>query len=452
MELPVQYIDHMKELLGEEYPLYEASLKEEHFSGLRVNTKKISVEDFLKISPFSLTPVPWIENGFYVAKKDTPSKHPYYYAGLYYLQEPSAMTPANFLPVESGDKILDLCGAPGGKATELGARLSGSGFLLANDLSNSRAKAMLKNLELFGISNLFVSSEAPEKLFERYEGFFDKILVDAPCSGEGMFRKDPSLVKSWIANGPEYYAPIQKQILDSAVSMLKPGGVLLYSTCTFSEQEDEEVILTTLEQHPEMKLIPFEKNVPGFSEGRRGLTECIRIFPHKVMGEGHFLALLQKSDTFEEKIPFREDKAAACKLPEDAKQFLKQISREFPLKQLIVLDDSLYALPEGIVPKRGIRYLRTGLLLGTLKKERFEPSQALAMALKPEEFSCTLNLKCEDERVIRYLKGETISLLTDEVNEKKGYCLVAVDGFSLGFAKINGASLKNKYQPGWRMM
>lgn len=233
MKLPENYLAAMKELLGEEYEAYLASFEEPKSLGLRVNTRKISVEDFLKLTPFHLTPVPWTENGFYYEEGEAVTRHPHYYAGLYYIQEPSAMIPASRLPIEPGDRVLDLCAAPGGKATELGARLMGTGVLLANDISNSRAKGLLKNLELFGIGNMFVTSETPEKLCRFYEGCFDKILIDAPCSGEGMFRRDPSMVKSWEEHGPAYYAQLQREILESAVRLLAPGGKLLYSTCTF---------------------------------------------------------------------------------------------------------------------------------------------------------------------------------------------------------------------------
>ena len=242
INLPQNYLDAMKELLKEDYEDYLASFEEKRLYGLRINTLKISVEDFLKISPFELEPIPWIENGFYFHEEDKPAKHPYYFAGLYYIQEPSAMTPANVLPVEDGDVVFDMCAAPGGKSTELGAKLDRTGLLITNDISNSRAKALLKNVEVFGIPNLCVLSEDPKKIADRFTGFFDKVLIDAPCSGEGMFRKDNKLIKSWEKNGPEFYSKIQRDIVLSGADMLKPGGKMLYSTCTFSKLEDEETI------------------------------------------------------------------------------------------------------------------------------------------------------------------------------------------------------------------
>ena len=259
MELPLAFETKMKEMLGPDYEKYLASFKEEPSQGLRVNTGKLSLEEFKAISPFPLTPVPWCPNGFYYGREDKPAKHPFYYAGLYYIQEPSAMTPASLLPVEEGDRVLDLCAAPGGKSTELAAKLMGTGLLVSNDISNSRAKALLKNLELFGAGNILVTSEPPNVLAGRFPAFFDKILIDAPCSGEGMFRKQNSMIKAWEKNGVDLFVGLQRSILKEAVAMLKPGGKLLYSTCTFSKEENERSIeyLLSLDDSLHLEELPM---------------------------------------------------------------------------------------------------------------------------------------------------------------------------------------------------
>ncbi|MCQ2501943.1 MAG: RsmB/NOP family class I SAM-dependent RNA methyltransferase, partial [Lachnospiraceae bacterium] len=254
MTLPESYIQNMKELLGEDFDAYMESFSEIPAHGLRVNTGKLSTEDFINLTKLELTQVPWIKNGFYYEDAAAPARHPHYYAGLYYLQEPSAMTPANRLDVQPGHKVLDLCAAPGGKATELGSRLKGEGMLLANDISMSRARALLKNLELAGIPNLLVSAEDPIHLAPAYPEYFDRILIDAPCSGEGMFRREHSMIEYWKEAGPDNYVPVQRSILESGIRMLKKGGKLLYSTCTFALKEDEENIRWILEQYPEMHL------------------------------------------------------------------------------------------------------------------------------------------------------------------------------------------------------
>ena len=291
IQLPETFTASMKDLLGDDYQAYLDSFEEPRIYGLRVNTLKWTPEQCRQVYG-DFQPVPWIANGLLYPEERRMAKDPYYYAGLYYLQEPSAMTPASVLPVEPGDKVLDLCAAPGGKSTELGAKLKGQGVLMANDISNSRAKALLKNLELFGVSNICVTSETPEKLASVYPEYFDKILVDAPCSGEGMFRKDADMVKDWLEHGPAYYAPIQKEILHQAVAMLRPGGMMVYSTCTFDKREDEEQILDLLETYPEMEVVPLPRFAGACDSF--GFTGAIRLFPHKIKGEGHFVVLLRK--------------------------------------------------------------------------------------------------------------------------------------------------------------
>ncbi|MDD3394607.1 MAG: NOL1/NOP2/sun family putative RNA methylase, partial [Anaerotignum sp.] len=298
MELPIEYTEKMQKLLGDEYPKYLDSFRESRYFGLRVNTMKIAPEEFSKKNIFPLTPVPWCKEGFYYLEGERPAKHPYYHAGLYYLQEPSAMCPGAVLPINGGDRVLDVCAAPGGKSTQLAARLGGEGLLVANDISAGRAKALLKNMELFGIRNSIVMSEPPERLAERFTEFFDKILIDAPCSGEGMFRKEPDMIKSWKEELLAFCQKQQREILEACATMLRPGGMILYSTCTFAVEENEKSIADFLERHQNFSLVPIEKKY-GFSEGIGELHHCARLYPHKIKGEGHFLALLQKNGTAE---------------------------------------------------------------------------------------------------------------------------------------------------------
>ena len=461
MNLPSAFEEKMKYLLGAEYNNYLDCFDEPRHYGLRVNTAKISVEDFLKISPWPLKKIPWIHNGFYYDGENCqPAKHPYYFAGLYYLQEPSAMTPADRLPIEPGDKVLDVCAAPGGKATELGARLNGTGVLAANDLSNSRAKGLLKNIELMGIGNVLVLSEEPGKLIPYFTEYFDKILIDAPCSGEGMFRKDRKMIRAWEEHGPDYFAKIQKSIITQAAQMLKPGGMILYSTCTFSPEENEQTIEYLLEQYSDFDVCEIE-GYEGFTCGMpevtaskdKRLSRTVRIFPHRMKGEGHFLALLQKHAAAAADTLTASDVKSTTgrkKLPEDLTDFLADIRREFDPGRFDIRADKVYYMPEGLPALNGIRFLRTGLFLGELKKKRFEPSQAFAMNLKKEEYPRIIDLPVSDERVIKYLKGETLDVEDLVSPKEKGWYLVCVDGYPLGFGKLAGQVLKNKYLPGWR--
>ncbi len=454
IRLPEEFVERMKKLLGEEeFQEYMDSFEDKNVRGLRVNTLKISPEEFEKISPFPLKRIPWTDNGFYYEDNVQPAKHPYYYAGLYYIQEPSAMTPAQLLPVEPGDCVLDVCAAPGGKSTELAARLKGEGVLISNDISNSRAKALLKNIELMGVKNAYVVSEVPENLVSKFEGYFDKILIDAPCSGEGMFRKEPSMVKSWEEHGVEFFSKLQKGIIDSVVKLLKPGGKILYSTCTFSPEEDEGSMKYLLENNPDYTIErpqklwkEFAPGRPEWVDGPEELKDCIRLWPHKLAGEGHFISLLSKDGEQGQKTDFFGKKK--LELPEDAKVFFEHVSMELPLENVVQVKEKLFYYPDKDIDMKGYRVLRSGLYLGDLKKNRFEPSQSLAMALKMEEYDQVVNFSADDIQVRKYLKGETLEY---EDTKATGLYLICVDGFPLGWAKANKGKLKNKYHSGWRM-
>ena len=458
--LPEKFIDKMKNLLKGEYDEYINCYDEPRHYGLRVNTNKISVEDFLKIAPWDLKPIPWISNGFYYDGDHVqPSKHPYYFAGLYYLQEPSAMTPANRLPVNPGERVLDVCAAPGGKATELGAKLKGEGVLIANDISNSRAKGLLKNLELFGIGNMLVLSEEPGKLTEYFPEYFDKILIDAPCSGEGMFRKDKKMVKAWEEHGPEFFSKIQRSIILQAASMLRAGGMILYSTCTFDPTENEQIIEQLIKEYPQFTICdiePYEGFTCGMPEvsltGNEDLKKTVRIFPHKMAGEGHYVALLKKGEAKDAPHLQESSSSSKKKLPEELEEFFKNVKFELDPSRLDIHGERVYYMPAGLPKMNGIRFLRSGLLLGELKKKRFEPSQALAMNLKKEDYAFILDFPIDDVRVIKYLKGDTLDVEDMTGRKDKGWYLVCVDGYPLGFGKLGNQMLKNKYLPGWRWM
>ena len=457
MEFPVSFTEKMKNILQDEYEDFLKGYDRTRHYGLRVNRTKLTAEQFERMAMYDLAPVPWIDNAFEYEDSISPAKHPYYFAGLYYLQEPSAMTPANLLPIEPGDRVLDICAAPGGKATELGAKLNHTGLLVANDISNSRAKALLKNVELFGIPNVLVTSEPPEKLSEKFPAFFDKILIDAPCSGEGMFRKNPGMMKDWETYGPKHYSDLQRSIVPHALHMLKPGGMLLYSTCTFSPEENEGSVKFMLDLDPDLEVVEISNRYEGFAPGRPELIEdgtedlkkCVRIWPHKMNGEGHFIALLRKKergDVVEKKAKPRKEKA----LPALLEEFMKDCSYPINANDIEIQEDRVYLMPEGIKGIKGLRFLRSGLLLGTLTKDRFEPSQAFAMVLKKDQYKATIDLSSIDHRVIRYLKGETIEVDDLPLKRQKGWQLVCVDGFPLGWGKLVNGSLRNKYLPGWR--
>lgn len=499
VNLPEEFEMKMKKLLGSEYEEFLASYDHPRNFGLRVNVDKISPKEFEKIAPFHLTKIPWTENGYYYEEQDMPARHPFYYAGMYYLQEPSAMTPASRLVSKPGDRVLDLCAAPGGKATELGAHLHGKGVLVANDISASRAKALLKNIEVFGIRNSFVVNEVPAKLAENFPEFFDKILVDAPCSGEGMFRKDPAVAKVWDGNKPFECAKQQKEIITRAAQMLAPGGDMLYSTCTFSPEENEQVIQFLLDSRDDMEIReiqPYEGFAPGRPEAANGtpdLKKCVRIWPHKMAGEGHFLALLHKKapgetagaqendrnghpnretmvDEHKNQVEGTISDIKGIGKPEikALTEFFADVSMEMNWKQVEVRKGQVYLVPEALGTRKGLVFLRNGLYLGEIRKDRFEPSQSFAMALKKKEYMAVIDLDYSDVRVEKYLRGETLEV--DDIVERnlqkaeemhnakamkkrleKGWQLVCVNGYPLGWGKLVNGTLKNKYHAGWRM-
>lgn len=468
-DLPQSFLDSMKEILGEDYEAFLAGFDGQRQYGLRVNTLKMNLEEFERIAPFHLKKVPWISNGYFYEAEDAPAKHPFYSAGLYYLQEPSAMTPASRLKVQPGERVLDLCAAPGGKATELGAALQGEGLLVANDINTARARALLRNLELFGISNSFVTNEPPHVLAERFPEFFHKIMVDAPCSGEGMFRKNPAVVDSWQEKGPEYFSKLQREIIVQAADMLLPGGMMFYSTCTFSPLENEKTITHLLKERPDMEVIPME-DYEGFAEGLTSYRGevfdescklCRRIWPHKMSGEGHFMALLHKKSGTQQQVQQtvsqssiwwekckglnKEQKAAA-------EDFFSHVNIAYDEKRIDVRGDNLYYLPAPKYDGRGLHFLRNGLFMGEFKKKRFEPSQPFALALHAQDFDQVLDFPADDERLSRYLRGETLDVSDLIAGEKKrkGWQLVMVAGHPLGFGKLLNNNLKNKYPAGWR--
>ena len=468
-DLPQSFLDSMKEILGEDYEAFLAGFDGQRQYGLRVNTLKMNLEEFERIAPFHLKKVPWISNGYFYEAEDAPAKHPFYSAGLYYFQDPSAMTPASRLKVQPGERVLDLCAAPGGKATELGAALQGEGLLVANDINTARARALLRNLELFGISNSFVTNEPPHVLAERFPEFFHKIMVDAPCSGEGMFRKNPAVVDSWQEKGPEYFSKLQREIIVQAADMLLPGGMMFYSTCTFSPLENEKTITHLLKERPDMEVIPME-DYEGFAEGLTSYRGevfdescklCRRIWPHKMSGEGHFMALLHKKNGVQQQVQQtvsqssiwwekckglnKEQKAAA-------EDFFSHVNIAYDEKRIDVRGDNLYYLPAPKYDGRGLHFLRNGLFMGEFKKKRFEPSQPFALALHAQDFDQVLDFPADDERLSRYLRGETLDVSDLIAGEKKrkGWQLVMVAGHPLGFGKLVNNNLKNKYPAGWR--
>ncbi len=484
--LPEEFLVRIREMLGCDFEDFLGSFETESKRGIRINSLKTTAKKMQEQAPFHMEPVPWVQGGFFVDRDADPAGHPFYRAGLYYIQEPSAMTPADRLLIAPGDKVLDLCAAPGGKATALAAKLAGTGLLVANDAVTARCRALLHNLELFGAGNIVVTNEQPVRLAERFPLFFDKILVDAPCSGEGMFNKEPAVIGTWSPERVIYFAAQQRSILRSAVRMLKPGGLLMYSTCTFSKEENEGSVSDLLAACPEMRLCeiaPYEGFSPGrpeWGDGNPSLTKTVRIWPHKMAGAGHFLALMEKEESGdaaagpagEERVrdgrpgkkeksgpkkggkppksygPKKQQKGAAAFTKEEQtllKDFLEAMRLPELPGRLENRDGRVFCVPEDWPEPEGLRLIRCGLYLGELKKKRFEPSQAMALYTGAERFAPCLDLALTDPRLASYLAGADILLSETETETENGLVLVRAAGFPVGFGKKTGSTLKNKY-------
>lgn len=425
--LPIAFLDRMRAQLGDEYDAFLDSLQRPRAVALRFNPLKEERPGL----PFVGEPVPWEPEGFYYDPEARPGLHPYHEAGVYYLQEASAMSAVALLDPQPGEKICDLCAAPGGKTTQIAGRLMGEGFLLCNEVNPKRAKILSRNIERMGVANAMVTNEYPNVLAQRFPDFFDRVLVDAPCSGEGMFRKEEAAVTDWSPETVEMCARRQAEILDSAAKLVRPGGRLVYSTCTFAPQEDEEAVAAFLERHPEF--VPEAVEAPWFTPAGAG---CWRMWPHKLLGEGHFGAVLRRMDGEAEDtaIPGGE------KLPKQWEQFAKELGIRLPQGKAVSFGENLFWAPADLPDIRRLKVLRPGLELGTVKKDRFEPAHALALWLR----ECKNEVSLNEEDTAKYMHGEVLP------SAVKGWCLIRTGPYSLGWAKGDGKQLKNHYPKGLR--
>ncbi|MEO2214058.1 RsmB/NOP family class I SAM-dependent RNA methyltransferase [Paenibacillus amylolyticus] len=559
VKLPLIFAERMKSLLGDEFEQFMKSYEQSPHAGLRVNTLKISMEQFDEIAPFDLRPIPWCETGFYVPHGVKPGLHPYYHAGLYYIQEPSAMAPVELLQVEPGDRVLDLCAAPGGKTTQIAAKLQGKGVLVTNDIHAERTKALAKNVELYGGRNAVVLNESPERIANAFPNYFDKVLIDAPCSGEGMFRKDEDMVKSWEHHSVEKCVLMQGDILETAARLLAPGGTIVYSTCTFAPEENEAMIAEFLNVNRDFVVMDIPEET-GFAPGRpewvrqmmpekADETEAVlgqtrgtaRLWPHLLEGEGHYVAVLQhragqgietdqpgvvkegameygqvvdvsrievegnkdhsiaassiamtKADRKKERLlriesreshdrqagggknsgrPSKKGKDHGGRKSERGQgrganpasidpvaiysQFVKEQLEIELTGETVCYGDRVYQSSVGAARLEGLKVIRPGWFMGTIKNGRFVPSHPLACALNASEARRSVNLSSTDGEAVRYLKGETLNIEEERVVLKadtiaKGYVLVCVDGYAVGWGKWLDGVLKNEYPAGWR--
>lgn len=573
--LPEAFLERMQQMLGGEYGAFLETFSQERFHALRLNPLKLRLDGqsaaqvlgaakgvlegaeergSVKLGKRCWTKVPWAEDGYYYSAEEFPGKHPYHEAGLYYIQEPSAMAPVELLDVRPGCRALDLCAAPGGKSTQIAAKMKGDGVLVCNEIHPARAKILSENIERMGVCNACVTNETPERLAELFTEYFDRILVDAPCSGEGMFRKNDTACEEWSPENVALCAERQDGILDCAARMLRPGGRLVYSTCTFAPKENEGSITRFLQRHTDFEIVPvlpMEKEKLGLAgcdgvpeyleEPVPGLEGTLRLWPHRIKGEGHYAAVLEKTGGPPSKYassgswpeacgsmqgqsagggsqgsrsadcgnlesrsmdcgnsgiqpePYRssgtggkpweierkeladfvdfccesfgiwdtETKIAEDRMKVSGRPLLKGGLRQAKINaalrelgeltgmcgelRMLRFGDNLYLAPAGMPALSGLKVLRPGLHLGELKKNRFEPSHALALAVRPQRAAHTWNLKAGERTVLSYLNGETFP-----AEGEKGWYLICVDGFGIGWGKLAGGIMKNHYPKGLR--
>lgn len=477
MNLPIEFEKKMKAFLGNEWDDFLYSYDNNRFQALRFNTLKVqSTEERMRILKVlgisSDKKVSWADEAYYFDENVRPGKHPYHEMGLYYIQEPSAMSAAALLAPKPGMRVLDLCAAPGGKSTQLATYLGDSGLLVSNEINTQRSRILSQNIERMGIKNAIVTNEDSFVLASHFPGFFNAIQVDAPCSGEGMFRKLPEAIEQWSMENVAICAARQKEILDNAAVMLKPGGVIVYSTCTFSKEENEDVIEYFLERHPDFTLEEME-----------------RFWPHKVDGDGHFVAKLVRRGSVNELGADYDVCEDSCNKVEDTglkvdrktkknknsknrknetkpaltkenmkllSEFLDETISEdvaawIKNSRLVMFGEQLYRLPDMEVDIKGLKVQRAGLHIGEFKKHRFEPSHSLALALKLNDAKNLVKLTCDNPQTIGFFNGQSVVLSDEQTAEcKKGWALVCVDGYTAGWGKVNGTQVKNHYPKGLR--
>ena len=427
--LPEAFLNRIQNQLGQEYPAFLQSLERPRAVALRFNPLKGEPPEL----PFAKQPVPWEPMGCYYDPDARPGLHPYHEAGVYYLQEASAMAPVALLDPQPGERVCDLCAAPGGKTTQIAGKMAGEGFLLCNEINPKRSKILSRNIERLGVANALVTNEHPQTLAQRLPGYFDRVLIDAPCSGEGMFRKEEAAVTDWSQQTVEMCARRQGEILHSGAQLVRPGGRLVYSTCTFAPEENEQAVGQFLQTHPEFE--PETVTAPWFTPCGNGM---FRLWPHKLRGEGHFAAVLRRKG--EAAVP--ENRPVGEPLPKPWQAFADSMNIRLPGGRALTFGRSLYWAPADMPALGGLKVERPGLELGEVKKDRFEPAHALAMWLKTA--ANTQNLTADGEQIRAYLHGETIA------SGVRGWCLVTVDGYSIGWGKGDGNVLKNHYPKGLR--
>ncbi|MEM8535240.1 MAG: RsmF rRNA methyltransferase first C-terminal domain-containing protein [Chloroflexota bacterium] len=456
MELPITFVERMQGLLGDDADAFFTALSWPSITGLRVNTLKLTPTQFTNLVPWACEVVSWCSAGLRLLDDIQPGKHPYHAAGLYYVQEPSAMAIAEILAPQPDELVLDLAAAPGGKATHLAALMGNRGVFVANEIERSRTRSLAQNLERWGARRAIISNETPQRLAEQWGAIFDRVLVDAPCSGEGMFRKSPTAVDEWSENAVQGCATRQKHLLETAARLVRVDGHLVYSTCTFAPEENEQIIAQFLNRHDDFALQPIR--LPGSASGRSDwlpaelvrsdIEYTTRLWPHQVSGEGHFVALLRRTTGSDVGIKKGSIQVVSRHIRSLWHSFTAATLTTDPAEEamLVAFDKHLYAIPTDAPPLDTLKVVRAGLWLGTLHRDRFEPSHSLALALQSADVPNRCDFAPDDERLRQYVQGHPLHEPGDS-----GWVLMTVAGFPIGWGRRAQGIIKNAYPKGLRV-
>ncbi len=449
-QLPIEFVNRMKILLGDEYPLYEKAVNDTPVKAYRVNTGKISAEDFEKINPFGSEKIPYVNGGYYLGFEKV-GNHPFHHAGMIYVQEPAAMAPAECIDIAENLKILDMCAAPGGKSTQLKNKIGDDGLLVSNEIIPSRCKILTGNIERLGLKNCVTTCMDTARLATIFPDTFDVIMVDAPCSGEGMFRKEQIAIDEWSLENVQKCACRQSEILENAVKCLKSGGTIIYATCTFSLEENEMTVDAFLKSHPDFEIIPVKEAVQNASSDGIKFDGCAcenihyarRFYPHKTQGEGQFVAVLKHNG---EKAPqFKTAKRQVQKIDPVLIAFLDDTLENYNKDDITLYGDTPVFFSGEIEIKKGNAFM-CGVTIGEIKKNYILPHHQFFMAMG-NNFKRKIDLAPDSEDIIKYLRGEEI-----KTNCNSGWAVVTVCGVAIGGAKVSNGVAKNHYPKGLRIV
>ena len=450
--LPERFCERARELLGEEYPDFLAALEGEAIRGVRANLIKTNAKRVSELFGEEINPLDYCDNGFTVESSIRLGHTAEHHAGMIYAQDPGAMATVAAIELRGDELVLDACAAPGGKSSQVAEQLT-TGSLLSNEYVPKRAKIIVGNFERLGVKNALVTSLDTAQLGKMYDAVFDLVIVDAPCSGEGMFRKSEEALAEWSEENVRLCAERQIDILNNLAPTVKGGGRLLYSTCTYAPEENEFAVDAFLKSHPDFHIVRVKDEVERVTrDGIRfegisaeNIEYCRRFYPHVSRGEGQFLALLERENNNKMSAFIYNDCTKPLSKSERSavEAFFRDSLTEAPEGRLAKYGENIVLISHGLpVPPHSV--FMSGVLVGEIAGSVFKPSHQF-FSVFGELFKSRLYLTQGDREVDDYLLGREIAS-----EAKNGWCAVIYEGSCLGGGKVSGGRLKNHYPKGLR--